>query len=230
MPIIDQDQGIDLVDLADLANNQAAFANFWTGTAGGLKSRVNLRYTDEANRTLLHPANTEGEESYLTASNRKERNDGTAWLSSVVSGHYNFSRAANQTLAASSIALQNVNNVGVALPTAGRFGWESTVFVSGVVASDIKFAYTWPAGATAIWGISGLDTTGVAYTNGSVTASATTVSLGLVGAGAAVMYLITGEIVMGGTAGTLQMQAAQNVADVTAPVLRLVRQRVWREA
>jgi hypothetical protein len=45
-----------------------------------------------------------------------------------------------------------------------------------------------------------------------------------------VMYLITGEIVMGGTAGTLQMQAAQNVADVTAPVLRLVRQRVWREA
>jgi hypothetical protein len=104
------------------------------------------------------------------------------------------------------------------------------VFVSGVVASDIKFAYTWPAGATAIWGISGLDTTGVAYTNGSVTASATTVSLGLVGAGAAVMYLITGEIVMGGTAGTLQMQAAQNVADVTAPVLRLVRQRVWREA
>lgn len=160
MPIIDPDQGIDLVDLADLANNQAAFANFWTGTAGGLKSRVNLRYTDEANRTLLHPANTEGEESYLTASNRKERNDGTAWLSSVVSGHYNFSRAANQTLAASSIALQNVNNVGVALPAAGRFGWESTVFVSGVVASDIKFAYTWPAGATAIWGISGLDTTG----------------------------------------------------------------------
>ena len=104
------------------------------------------------------------------------------------------------------------------------------VMVNGAAAADIKFAYTWPGTATAIWGLQGLDTGGAAYTNGTQTASAGTLALATTGAGVNMIYYISGEIDMGATPGTLQMQAAQNTSDLTAPVLRLVKQRIWREA
>lgn len=226
MPIIDPDQGVPTPAGTDLADNPAAFTNFYTPVL----SRLNLRYTDEANRTALHPANIDGEESYLTASNRKELNTGVLWLSAHAFNFFAFTNTQNQTLAASSIALQNVTNQAVALPATGRFGWEVSVFASGVVASDIKFAYTWPGTATAIWGVHGTDTAGTGFTDGTQTTSGNAIALGLLGTSSPTLFYFSGQIVMGGVAGTLQMQAAQNVADVTAPLLRVVRQKLWKES
>ncbi len=104
MPIIDPDQGVPTPAGTDLADNPAAFTNFYTPVL----SRLNLRYPDEANRTLLHPANINGEESYLTASGRKERNTGVLWRSSAVGDCYAYVRRTTDAATISAnIALQH---------------------------------------------------------------------------------------------------------------------------
>jgi len=102
--------------------------------------------------------------------------------------------------------------------------------VSGATTGDIKFAYTWPGGASVNWGTHALDTgAGATFIASVQNTSGSATGIGLLGATSPMMVLIEGEITMAG-AGTLQCQAAQNTADVTASVIRLMRQELWREA
>lgn len=233
MPIIDPDQGVPTPAPADLADNPAAFTNFYTPVL----SRLNLRYTDEANRTALHPANVDGEESYLTATNRKESNTGAAWISSFVSSNYTYVRKAADQTVNNSTALVNVTDLVSPLPIAGMFGFRVVLFHDSATAADIKFAFTWPAGAAARWGVQGLAVGAAATTGdgqfGTASASGTSIAVGGAGVGSAnsLLSVIEGGITMGGTAGNLQLQFAQQTADPSDAIIRLrSRIMVWRES
>jgi hypothetical protein len=233
MPIIDPDQGVPLPTGTDLADNPAAFSNFYTPVL----SRQNNRYTDEANRTALHPANIDGEESYLTATNRKERNTGAAWISSFVSSNFTYARKAADQTVNNSTVLVNVTDLVSPLPVAGMFGFRVVLFHDSATAADIKFAFTWPAGASARWGVQGI-AVGAAGTTGdgqfgTATVSGASVAVGGAGVGSAntLLSIIEGGITMGGTAGNLQLQFAQQTADLSDAIIRF-RSRiiVWRES
>lgn len=232
MPIIDPDQGVPTPAGTDLADNPAAFTNFYTPVL----SRLNLRYTNEANRTALHPANVDGEESYLTASNRKEVNNGALWLSGYVPNMFAYVRKAATQTVNNSTALVNDTELFVALPTTGVFGFSATLFYSSSTTADFKIAFTNPAGSTARWGAVGLATAAVATTGdgqfaGIFAASGTPVAYGGAGVGTSLTLLVEGDITMGGTAGNLQLQWAQNTLDPTnTDVMSRSRLEVWRSA
>jgi hypothetical protein len=228
MPIIDPDQGVPTPAPADLANNPAAFTNFYTPVL----SRLNLRYTDEANRTALHPANINGEESYLTASGRKEVNTGAGWLSGFGASMFASIRKSATETVNNSTALQNDDDFVVALPTSGTFGWSMAVWYSSSTVADIQFAFTWPAGAGAMWSPHAIATTGISDVQfGAQSTSGLPLPVGGNGATSPVLALLEGEITMGGTAGNLQFQWAQNTLEASNTQVRArSRMMVWRIA
>lgn len=228
MPTIDPDQGASLPSLGDLANNPAAFTNFYANVI----SRENLRYPDAATRTALHPANTEGEESYLTTPNRKEINSGTAWLSAEAASAFFFFRIANgadQALTVSSTAPQNITGFSAALDI-GTYTFTGGIYYDGPAAGDIKFDWTTPATSAFRWSLAGLATT--AATNegdvriSSTTAAATALIAGAIGVGTVVWATYEGLLTTT-AAGTMQMRAAQNTADPGVTTLRSVSWTRW---
>ena len=66
------------------------------------------------------------------------------------------------------------------------------------------------------WSIHALNTAATGSVYATATASGTSVTIGANGVGTVLPAYLEGDITMGGTAGNLQLQAAQNVADATA--------------
>lgn len=221
MPIIDPDQGTSLVDLADLANNQAGFANQYAS----LLSRMNLRYTDEANRLLLHPANIEGEESYLTTLNRKELNTGAVWLSmDTFTAHFQTYLAADQLLTISSTVMQNVTGFSSPVTSGRTYLGSYTILYDSAVAADLRVQLTGPAMTNFRMVLTGLALTaaGVEGDFRGVSAAATATPLQVGGAG--VGNVVAAEIAVlaqPSASGSLVLQAAQGTADATQTTLRL---------
>jgi hypothetical protein len=230
MPAVTPDQGLSLPILADVANNQAAFANF----VAGVEPRLARLYTDEADRTARQLVVAENEISGLATENRVEVFNGTANISLRTRAQYLTTRvAADQVLTASSTVLQNVTNMAAALPaTAGTiFRWSSTIFYDATTTADMKFAYTIPAGATMRWGVNALGPGGTNPVYTAITGSGTAVSVGALGIASVTMALIEGEVTMGGTSGNLQLQAAQNTSDASVTTIYTRSfMEVWRTA
>lgn len=227
MTTLDPDQGITLQVGGDPANYPSAQNSQFSGVL----SRLNLRYASEAARTANHPVSAENEQSSLIAEDRVDIYDGANWVSLFHRSNFSVTRALNQTLTASSTVLQNVTGITVALPTAGRFHWRALVWASSPTTGDIKYAYTIPAGATMRWSVMGLEAAaGSTFTASSATASAAALAIGCLGAGTVTVTQIDGEITMGGTAGNLVLQSAQNTADPGVTNIALVKQWLWREA
>lgn len=97
---------------------------------------------------------------------------------------------------------------------------------SATVAQDIKVAVVGPSGASARWTLLGVDS-GSALTTGAGDLNTLTSTLGstrvTAGAGAAVIMSagLLGSVVIGGTAGIVRVQFAQNVAAAsTSAILR----------
>lgn len=232
MTTTDSDQGITLQQGTDPANLPSAqLAEFGT-TGGGTVSRLNLRYASIADRTARHPVSIENEQSALTDVDRVEIYNGADWISLYYRSLFSNTRNGSQTVN-NSTTLVDVTGITVALPTAGRFGWSTEIMYSSSTVADIKLAYTWPAGATVQW--AGM---GIALTAGSVEGdlhdegqgtSGNTISFGGSGVSSPMMILIQGEIIMGGTAGNLQLRFAQNTLEASNTTIRLARQRLWRE-
>lgn len=228
MPTIDPDQGASLPSLTDLANNPAAFTNFYANVI----SRENLRYTTAANRTALHPANTLGEESFLTTLLRKELNNGSAWLSlEAASAFYVFriGSGADQALTVSSTTPQNMTGFAAPLDI-GTYSFTGGIYYDGPAAGDIKFDWTTPTTSQFRWSLTALATT--AATNegdvriSSTTNPATALVAGTVGVGTVVWANYEGLLTTTAT-GTLQMRAAQNTADPAVTTLRSVSWTRW---
>lgn len=131
-----------------------------------------------------------------------------------------FYKTAAQTFSASVTTLQNDTDlVTPNLAVNGVYTIEALLFYSTVAAALFKAAFTFPAGAGLNWSSVSLDA-------GVTGASAGIVSRAVVGSSALVMGCnaanfnaarISGLLIMGSTAGKLQLQAAQNVSNATAP-------------
>src|SRR3990172_1256676 len=206
---------------ADLADNPLAF----TDMLADIETRLVLKYTNEADRTARHTAPLEGDATDLAAEDRRDVYTGAAYISDFTRGLYSKLRLNVSNPAYNAdILLDDVVGMAVALPATGIFQWESVVFYDSATAADIQFAYTMPAGATMLWGIHGLASTAAAAV-GDLQAATSSVSgtplvAGGAGVGTIVMALIEGEITMGGTAGNLQLQAAQGTSSATNTTIR----------
>jgi hypothetical protein len=128
-------------------------------------------------------------------------------------------KTANQSVT-SSTALVNDSALAVALAANAYYWFQNFVVYEGgtLNASDIKWAYTVPAGATLTAGTYYRATTAVAVNWNQI--NATTVSAaGSNGAGNLLVLNASGTVQTGGTAGNLQMQWAQNTSSGTATIV-----------
>lgn len=232
MPTNTTDQQLSLPILADAANNPTAFTNF----VAGVEQRLVRLYTNEADRTARMLSLSENELSGLAAEDRIEVYTGTTQISlkSRAVHTYKF-RTTDSAAVNNSTVLVNDSVLFATLPTTGRFHFEHTIYYDASVLGDFKIAFTWPAGATARWGIhaaSGAVASGVGTgVFATATASGTAIPMGGSGTGTAnvLMAIIRGSILMGGTGGNLQLQYAQNSADPTDAFIRSdSRMEVWR--
>ena len=233
MPIIDPDQGVPTPSGTDLANNPAAFTNFYTPVL----SRLNLRYTDEANRTALHPANTDGEESYLTATDRKERNNGVLWKSAAVSNCYAYVRRTTDAAVVVNNTLVNDAVLFAPLTTGFTYVWEALAYYDSIATADIAYAWITPtfAAGNMRWIGTGLATTAAAVEAdvkiATQNVSGTALTWGGVGLGTVLSVKMEGFIVATSTAN-LQLQYGQAVtqASNTGPSYRGGYLKVWKVA
>ena len=226
------DQQITLPVDADSADNPVAFTNFVTD----VEQRLVRIYTNEADRTARMLTVAENELSGLATENRVEVYNGTGHISLHSRALWaDLFRTSDATAINNSAVLVPDSVLVTALPTAGRFHWTTVLFYDCAAAADIKVAYTIPAGATMRWGGHGPSTTVAANVGTgqvqSVSGSGTAIAYGGSGVGVANagMLILNGTVLMGGTAGNLQLQYAQNVADPSDLVVRThSRMSVWR--
>jgi hypothetical protein len=94
----------------------------------------------------------------------------------------------------------------------------SLIFTSNTT-PDIKYAFTFPSGATCAWGsvrlVSGASPTGDADFGAYSSATSGTSAVAAAGTGGVQLALITGALFVGATAGSLTLQWAQNTANAS---------------
>lgn len=231
MPVNTADQQITMPIGADAADNPVAFVN----AVADVEQRLVRIYTNEADRTARMLSVAENELSGLATENRVDVYDGTNHVSLFSRSSFVYARKTlDQNLTISSTVMQDVTTLLAPMPTAGTFGFDAFVIYSSAVAADIKFSFTFPAGATVAWNGLGVATTGTATGDGTfniITVSDTPIAMGGNGVGVPMAARFEGSYIAGGTAGNLQMRAAQNTSDATqSVVLAQSRLRVWRMA
>lgn len=126
-------------------------------------------------------------------------------------------KTANESTTLGSTTLQNDDELSVAVIANAVYFFECLLFADGSTTGDIKYAFTVPSGATLY--ASAQNAASTAAGNGAssiifgIEGSGTTGSGGLIGIGTKMPTVIRGTLVVGGTAGTLQLQWAPNGAD-----------------
>lgn len=232
MPTDTTDQQITTPTGTDAADNPVAFVN----QVADLEPRLVRRYTTEADRTARMLSLTENAISTLATEDRVDIYNGTNHISLHSRALFaNKFRTVDAAAINNSVALVSDAVLFAALPTAGRFQFDLTLFYDSSTTADFKVAFTIPAAAVIRWGGVGPSTTvasGVGPGQFSVAiGSGTTIVYGGsgVGTGNTVAIMVRGNVLMGGTAGNLQVQYAQQVADPTDTVVRAhSRLQVWR--
>lgn len=233
MPANTADQQITYpVDL-DSADAPVAFL----ASIADIEPRLVREYTNEADRTARMLDLTSGDISTLITptigSARTEVYNGTNHISLFSRGLYALARKNADEVINNSVTLQNDNDLLAALPTAGTFMFDLDLVYSATTVADIKITLTWPAGATATWTAIGPATGNTGSSGdanfGAVTASGTTAVFGGIGAATFLPLRVSGEITMGGTAGNLQLQwAQQNLEATNTTMWATSRMKVWR--
>lgn len=234
MPTNTPDQQIPEPVDADSADNPVAFNQ----SMAVVEPRLVRQYTTEADRTTRMTALNNGSLSALTAPTtgpvRSEVYNGTNHISLHARSLYTFLRKTADETVNNTATLQNDDVFFVAVPTAGVFVFDLTLFYTSNNTADIKFAFTHPAGAVVRWGTAGLASSATATSGDSQYAAAVgSGSTVLIGGGNAttVMMFISGILEMGGTAGTFQLQWAQNTADASNTTVNTYsNMRMWRVA
>jgi len=127
-----------------------------------------------------------------------------------------------------SAALQNDNDLFLVLPATGTFAFIAALYCQSTVAQgsgDIKMAFTWPAGASSSWSTLGNAASSGAGVSMNAVRNTSGASLSC-GVGATeVPVVLFGTIVMGGTAGDLQLEWAQNTAAASQSIT--VKAQSW---
>jgi hypothetical protein len=230
MTVADPDQGITLQVGTDPANLPSA----QTSEFGGLLTRMNRLYTDEADRTARMLTLTENNVSSLSVSDRVEVYNGAAHIS--LRTRANFHSVRRTTDAAninnSTVLVSDATMTTVLPAVTGVFAWRDTIVYSSSQAADYKVAYTFPG--TAWWGGVGLATAAVATTGDGqfavTTVSGTSAAYGGAAVGTRLVLIVEGEVVLVGAGGNLVLQYAQQTADVsnTVPAYAGTRRELWR--
>jgi len=130
-----------------------------------------------------------------------------------------FKRKAVDESVTSSVTLQNDDDLVAAVVASATYLVEWDLRIDGATAGDFKYAWTGPAGATMRWvslGHAVGDTTNVAQTTTDVAAIGTTVSHGTLGTGVSSHVHGSGILIVSTTAGSLQLQWAQDTSSGTA--------------
>lgn len=233
MPANTTDQQITYPVGTDPANNPVAF----TDMLADVETRLVLKYATEADRAARHTAPQEGDLTGLADVGRYEVYDSPNYISAFTYSLYGHAvRSADIPAIVSNTTLANDSVLTLPLPTTGRFEWEAVIFYDSSTTADFKLAFTWPAAvSTPRWGIQGL-ATGATLTTGdgqfAVTAtSGTAIAVGGAGSGSGstLMAIAKGHLVLGGTAGNLTVQYAQNTSDATNTVVRSgSRLHLWK--
>jgi hypothetical protein len=228
------DQQITIPAGTDSADNPVAFTN----DVADIEPRLVRLYTNLADRTARMAVLLENNVSGLASENRLDAYDGANHISLHSRAlYYNLFRTTDSAAINNSTVLVNDTVLVGALPTAGRFNFDLTLFHDSSATADFKIGFTWPAGATARWGVHSASTAVASGTGTGVwlcaIASGSVLTLGGTGTGTGntLMSVARGYILMGGTAGNLQLQYAQSVADPTDAVVRTgSRLEIWRVA
>lgn len=231
MPSNTADQQIPRpVDL-DTADNPVAF----NASVAAIEPRVVREYTTEADRTARMLVLSQNDVSSLSAPAigpaRLESWDGSNHISLYRHGMYAIVRKTADETISNSTVLQNDDQLLVALPAAGLFMFEMDGLYSSSTVADFKMAYAIPAGATIRWSTVGLATGATSISGDATFDSSTTGSTAVGGAGVSslVLFRTFGEITMGGTAGNMQFQWAQNTGEVSNTTMRTSsRLQIWR--
>lgn len=233
MPTDTPDQQITLPTDPDSADNPVAFNQ----AVGDIEPRLVREYTTEADRTARMLALSAGDISTLSApavgNARTEVWNGSNHISLYTRSVFTYVRKSADEVINNTTALQDDDALFAALPAAGTFQFELNLTYMATTVADIKFAFTWPAGATAEWGIISLATAATTSTGdanfGFQNVSGTAISAGGIGAANPVPAQIFGDIVMGGTAGNLRLQWAQQNLEASNTTVRIRSNlRVWR--
>lgn len=229
MPTNTADQQLTLPVGADGADAPAFMATF----AGQVEDRLIKQYTNEADRTARNATPGQGEVCWLQNIKRFEYwNDvAAAWweLNPIVARK----TAEVQTVNNSTVFISDTHLV-VPMRANAIYSIEGFWWWDSGTTGDIKWQWTGPAGfAVPIWTVQSIDTAVAAVAgnlNAGVSTSATTA---IARAGAGIGTFVGGElegvVTTGGTAGSLQLQWAQNAAEAVATrmkqhsVLKLTR-------
>lgn len=116
-------------------------------------------------------------------------------------------------------------------PSTGKWGYRCELFFESSTAADIKVDFTVPSGATFRWGGLGpfgtSDSGDVKYASQATSGGA--IAFGGAGATNVLSLLLWGDVVMGATAGLLQLNWSQNAAEVSNTIMHLrSRMEVFR--
>lgn len=113
-----------------------------------------------------------------------------------------------------STTLVNDNTLFATVDANSTYLVEANIKYNASTTGNIKIGWTGPSGATLEWTINGVDIAAAA-TSGSINrlSGAIGTVLTAAGAGSNMWLLIRGTLVVGATAGTLQLQFAQNALD-----------------
>ncbi len=142
-----------------------------------------------------------------------------ASLAAFIALFFSTSVVTFQALTDSSTAFQNVTAMAVPLGANEVWRFNMTLIFISTVLADFKFQFTVPAGATLYLSSGPVTFAGlqVFYQN---TAAATPMTAD--GTAANVAIEVSGTVINAGTAGNLQLQAAQNVAQADAAADRII--------
>ncbi|MGW3421283.1 glycosyl hydrolase family 28-related protein [Streptomyces phaeochromogenes] len=141
-------------------------------------------------------------------------------------GGAKFARKTADETVTSSTTLQDDDHLALAVESGHTYDFKVFMLVDGGVTGDLKTAFTFPTGSTLHFTGRG-PTTGLASGSGgdcefngrqSATSGSTTISFGT--SGSRLGITLEGILIVGSTAGSFQLQWAQNTSDGTGTTLK----------
>lgn len=211
MPVNLPDQNWTVPTGTDLANNPLAFTDF----AADVMGTVVLRYPNTATRDAFNGSRIAGDISFTTGSTWYDRWTGSKWIPCTPISAF---KTAAQTVN-NSTALVNDTALFVTLPAINtNYAIECYIAYNSTIVADIKFdfAFTGTTTQTTFAGPAGATTIaagGVGDGNWDASPFGTVLQVG--GAAGPAGCLLTGGILVSGTAGVLTLRWAQNTLDAT---------------
>lgn len=218
MPGATTDQGIVIPIGTDVADNPDAFVDM----LAGVESRLVKRYASRAARSANNPAPSTGEISEIAGETWLERYTGAKWL--PVTPIQVFKTA--DQIVNNSTALVNDTHLAAPIPAVvANWAIEGWLYYASGATPDIKFASAADAAISSVgFSVQAISTSGATAGNDNgnwdaIDAVATALPIGGVGAAASVSGILSGHLISTGTAGTLQLQWAQNSLDASDTTL-----------